>query len=252
MRAPFPARAIRRTTAPELTPTSRFRWQARRGSVDALTGHVGTLVRAATGTAVDANGTTYTAGHSMPRWESRDWNGTGVRDTLGLRIAADDLAWTYNGLPETGSLLVDFSEAGTIGTSGAGLVYLGNDAVSGARLTLSSNGTNYAATIHNGTTSVTATASVVTPTSGQSVRAVVQLEDDATNWRIRLWLDVLGTAGEETTSWTSTITRAATWGATTKIRANRVGSAGTQGSTWVRQIAWSAGLLSPDEMNARL
>lgn len=250
--APIAARAVRRTTAPALTSTARFAWLARLASLDALTGQTGTFTRAATGTAVDSTGTTYTAVHSMPRWESRDWNGTGTRDTLGLRMGSDDLAWTYNGLPETGSLLVDFSEAGTIGTAGAGLVYLGNDAVSGARLTLASNGTNYAATIHNGTTSATATASVVTPTSGQSVRAVVQLEDDATNWRVRLWLDVLGTAGEETTAWTSTITRAATWGATTKIRANRVGSAGTQGSTWVRRIGWHAGLFTPDELAARL
>jgi hypothetical protein len=36
------------------------------------------------------------------------------------------------------------------------------------------------------------------------------------------------------------------------VRANRVGSAGTQGSTWVREIAWCAGLLSIDEMRERL
>lgn len=250
--SPRAAGGVRRTTAPALQSRSRFRWHARFASLDALTGQTGVFTRAATGTAVDANGTSITVGHSMPRWEARDFDGTGSRRELGLRMAADDLAWTFNGRPETGTLSVEFSENGTGTTANAGLVYLGNDAASGARLWITSSGTYYRATIHNGTTSQSVTLASVAPSTGDAVRAVVQLDDDGTDWRIRLWVDTLASAGEEITAWSTAITRAATWGSTTKIRANRVGSAGTQGSTWVRQIAWDAGLLSPDEAVARL
>lgn len=250
--APIPARAVRRQTAPALVPLSRFRWQARRASLDALTGQTGTLVRAATGTAVDANGTTYTAAHSMPRWEARDYWNTGTRDTLGLRLAADDLTWAYNGAPETSTLLVELSEAGTRTTSGAGLVYLGNDGQTGARLIVDASSNNYRATIHNGTTSQSVSLATATPTTGQGAMLAVQLEDDGTNWRVRLVLRVHPTGADSVTAWSSTVTRAAAWGSTTKLRLNRVGSAGTQGSTWVRQLALCDGLLSLDEIAGRL
>ena len=250
--APIPARAVRRQTAPVIATRSRFRWQGRRGSLTALTGQVGVLARSSTGTAVDSNGTTYTAVHTAPRWEARDFAGTGTRRELGIRLAADDLAWTFNGTPETGTFFFEGVEAGTVGTANAGLLYLGNDAVSGARILLDSDGSTYRATIHNGTTSASVSLASAIPTSGQAFRGAVQLQDDGTNWSIRLWMDVLTVSGEEITAWSSTITRAATWGATTKIRANRTGSAGTQGSTWLRQVAWDAGLLTLDEAGARL
>jgi hypothetical protein len=249
--APVAARAVRRQNAPVLTPVSRFRWQARFGDLDALTGQTGTLLRAATGTALDANGTTYTAGHSMPRWEARDYNATGFRDTLGLRLAADDLTYLCNWTPERATLLIEFSEAGTRTTAGAGLVYLGNDGQTGARLIVDASTSQYRATIHNGTTSQSVSLATSTPTTDQTARLVVQLDDDGTNQRVRLILRI-GTGSDTTTAYSSTVTRAAAWGTDAKVRLNRVGSAGTQGSTWVRQVAWCAGLLTIDEMVARL
>ncbi len=243
--APTPARAVRRQNAPVLTAVSRFRWQGRFGELNALTGQAGTLVRAATGTAVDANGTTYTAGHSMPRWESR-------AAQLGLRLAADDLTWPCNWVPEQATILIDFSEAGTRTTSGAGLLYIGNDAQSGGRLIVDASSNQYRATIHNGTTSQSVSLATSTPTTGQQARLLVQLDDDGTNQRVRLLLGIVGVSGETITAWSSTVARTATWGAVAKVRANRVGSAGTQGSTWVREIAWVPGLLSADEIGARL
>lgn len=249
--APTAARGVRRLTAPALTPVSRFRWQARRASLDALTGQTGTLVRASTGTAVDVTGTTYTAGHSMPRWENRDFSGGGSRYELGLRLTTDDLTWAANWLPETGTLYVELSEEGTRTTANAGLVYLGNDGQTGARLILDSDGTNYRATIHNGTTSQSISLATATPTTGQMTRLAVQLEDTGGNQRVRLLLSIAGGAVTET-AYSSTVSRAAAWGTGAKLRLNRVGSAGTQGNTWVRQVAWHAGLLTLDEMAARL
>jgi hypothetical protein len=248
--APIAARFVRRATAPSLTPVSRFRFQARFGSLDALTGQVGTLVRAATGTAVDRAGVTYTAGHSMPRWEARDWAATGVRDTLGLRLGADDLTWPANWLPETATLFVAFSEAGTRTTANAGLVYVGNDGATGGRVFIDSTGTNFRATIHNGTTPQTVSLATATPTTAQSARLALQLDDNGTTQRVRLLLRVGVT--DTTSAWSSTVARAAAFGSGAKMRANRIGSAGTLGSTWLRDIGWFPGLLTLDECEARL
>ncbi len=249
--APNPFRAVRRAIAPTLVSVSRFRWQARRATLDAVTGQTGTLTRAATGTALDITGTTYTAGHSMPRWENRDFAAGGSRYELGLRMAADDLTWDANWLPETGTMLVEFSEEGTRTTANAGLVYLGNDGQTGARLILDSSGTNYRATIHNGTTSQSVTLATATPTTGQMARLLVQLEDTGGNQRVSLTLRV-GSGADTAAGFSATVTRAAAWGTGAKLRLNRVGSAGTQGSTWVRQVAWCPGLLTIDQMVGRL
>lgn len=246
------ARATRRLTAPVVQTRSLFRWQAARG-LSALTGPVGTLVRASTASGnVDQTGTSYTAGHSMPRWEMRDHGGTGLRDTVGLRLSTDDLTWPVELLPQTLTLLVELSEAGTRTTAGAGLVYLGNDGQTGARLVLDSNGTDYRVTWSNGTTAVSATLATATPSTGQSARLIAQMEDTGTTQRVRLGLDVLVTPGDSWTAWSSTVSRATTFPASTKLRANRVGSAGTQGATWLRQIAVVPGLQTADDVLAGL
>lgn len=241
--APMPTPQARRSGALTLLSRSRFRWQARRGTLTALTGQVGTLVRAATATAVDANGVTYTAGYGAPRWETR-------HDALGLRLSTDDLTWPCNWLPGPGTLLVRMSEAGTRTTANAGLLYLGNDAQSGGRVYIDAASSQYRAGIHNGTTGQTVSLTGSTPTTGNAADLLLQLDDDGVNMRVRLarWL-----SGVETqTAYTSTVTRFASWGSGTVLRANRMGSAGTQGSTWLREIAWEPGLLTYAEMLARL
>lgn len=242
MRAPAAAVLTRPTGAPSVVSRARFRWLARYASLDAITGQAGTLVRAATGTAVDANGTTYTAGHSMPRWETRD-------SVLGLRLAADDLTWDCNWVPETATILIRMSEAGTR-TSGGGLLYIGNDGQTGGRLIVDASSNQYRATIHNGTTSQSVSLTGSTPTTGNAADLLVNLLDTGVNQSVRIarWL-----SGVETvTSYSSTVTRTATWGSGAKVRANRIGSAGTQGSTWIREIAWESGTLTYAQMLARL
>jgi hypothetical protein len=186
----------------------------------------------------------------MPRWEVRTW--AGDRPALGIRLAADDLTWPCNWVPERASVLIELAEAGTRTTAGAGLLYLGRDDQTGARLIVDSDGTNYRATIHNGTSSASATLATATPTSGQLARLVVQLDDDGTNQRVRLALTPVATGITTETAWSSTVARAAAWGSGATLRLNRVGSAGTQGSTWIRQVAWMAGLLTASDMLARL
>ena len=249
MRAiPFSAPSVRRRGVPVVLSDALFRWQARYSSLDAITGQVGTLTRAATGTAVDASGATYTAVHSMPRWESRDWSGGGVRDALGLRLVADDLTWDFNAAPVAGTLYLEGAEVSTVSGSG-GLLYLGNDAQSGARVKVDSTGTYYRSVLHNGTTSDTVTLGTAIPATGQVFRLAVQIQesDDGTQWRQRLIVDTLRDDGEVATDWGSYITKPTAWGTTTRIRVNRAGSAGTQGSTWVRDVAYHPTLLTLDD-----
>jgi hypothetical protein len=248
--APVAARSVRRAAGPVIRSVSRFRWQARSVDLEAVTAQVGTLVRPDKRNTLDSAGNVYTVGHSMPRWEARTW--AGDRQALGIRLNADDLTWPCNWVPERASVLIELAEAGTRTTAGAGLLYLGRDDQTGARLIVDSDGTNYRATIHNGTSSASATLATATPTSGQLARLVVQLDDDGTNQRVRLALTPVATGITTETAWSSTVARAAAWGSGATLRLNRVGSAGTQGSTWIRQVAWMAGLLTASDMLARL
>lgn len=278
---PVTARAVRRATGPVLLPASRFRWAARFGGLDAVTGQTGSLARAATGTATDSGFTSYTAGHSMPRWETRcvdtstlvtvppsyllaeDGDLILAEDgdlflletggpRLGLRMDADDLAWPVSVPVESCTILADFVELGTRTTANAALLYLGNDAQTGARLTVQGTGSNYQAILTDGTSTVTSTLATGTPASGSAARLAVQVEDGGATLRVRLLLELLGTAGVTASSWSDFLTRPAAWGTTTRLRLNRAGTTGTQGSAWFAQLAYVPGLVDVDDAGERL
>jgi hypothetical protein len=243
IRAPFPATLARRAVSPTLVSACLFRWAARWGSLDAITGQTATLTRASSGTAIDSLGVTYAAAPSMPRWE--------VRSTLlGLRLSTDDLTWPANWVPQTLTAAVAINELGTRTTAGAGLLYVGNAGQTGARLVIDASSNQYRATIHNGTTSQSVSLATSTPTSLQMATVAVQLEDTGGNQRVRLLLRVAGV--DTVTAWSSTVTRAAAWGTASAVRLNRVGSAGTQGATWVRDVTIVPGLASLDDVAERL
>jgi hypothetical protein len=284
--APITARAIRRTTAPVIIAASRFRWVARMGSLTAVTGQAGVLTRAGTAGSSDTNTTSYTAGHSMPRWESVNADVSTLvaaplyallqedgsellqedgfallLETGGARLAlrcvtaspaTDSVAWAVNVPVETATVLVDFVERATRTTSSAVLWYLGNDGQTGARLTVSSSGTDYQAILTDGTNTATIALATATPALGAAARLAVQLEVQGPVMRARLLLEILGTAGTTTTAWSSTIPTPASWGATTRFRLNRAGSGGTLGSTSFLQAAWVPGLVSLLDAGERL
>jgi hypothetical protein len=249
----FPARAARATSAPTLRSRAFFRWQAKRRSLDALTGQAGTLVRASVSTALDSNGDTITVPYGRPRWEWRDWSGSGDADTIGLRMTTDDLTWPVAFLPAAMTVMVEGCELGTLADSGA-LVYLGNDGQTGARYLIESSGTYYRATLNDGASTNTVTLATAAPAEGQVFRAVGQLQvsDDGTEIRHRLLLDVLRTPGVIETDWSAWLAMPAAWGSGYKLRVNRKGSAGTQGDTWLRQVALEPSILTPQEMTERL
>lgn len=238
----------RRHSQLQVYSSARFRARFRDG-LTALTGQVGTLSRASTSTALDTSGGTITVGYGRPRWESRAWDGS--NQALGLRLSTDDLTFPCDWLPESATIAVRFMELGTRTTTNAGLLYVGNDGVSGARLIIDATGSNYRATIHNGTTGQSATLSGSKPASNAGATLLVQLDDNGTTQRVRIGLQVVGDTFSWS-SWSSTVTRAAAWGAGAKLRLNRTGSGGTQGSTWLQEVAWVPGALTIDEIMGRL
>lgn len=247
--APVSARGVRRATAPIIDSVSRFRWLSRTGSLNALTGQIGTFARTTTGTATDSAGVTYTAAHSMPRWEARTFNGT---PSLGLYMAhtSEELTWPVDWTPDTATLVVEFIEAGTRTTADAALVGICNDAAAQANFSITSNGTNYVGNFYNGTAGRNITLSTG-PSLGAACRIALQMEDDGTDVRIRLIYDPI-TSSTTTTAWSLTRTRMAALAAGSKLRINRAAAGAQQGTLWVRQVAWVPGLLTPAEAVARL
>jgi len=228
---------------------SLFALDFREGSLNALTGQVGTLARASTGTVVDHRGVSVTIPRDLPQWEARDLNGDTVRESLGLRLAGDDLTYPLTfGMDAAGmSLLVEGVETGTrTVVGGAGLMYLGNNGQTGARLLIASNATNYLGTWHDGTTAATSTLTGATP---------------ATNARFWLRLTVtaagVATVARSLDGVTETVATASgavalvsAFGAGAVIRFNRLGSAGTLGNTWLRRVRVVPGVRSLAELRA--
>lgn len=196
-------------------------------SLNSLAGQVGSLARGATGTAVDSFGNSYTAVGVQPRWESRDTNSDSVRDSLGLLMGtADKLSWPSNLGVYAMAGRVAFAQVGAIAAAGSALFYLGNDAVTGARLFIASSGTGYQIVHHNGTAQVATTAATA-PTDGQLV--VIRWQLNA-NGSVQMWQSING-AAETTTGATAANTPAAAWGSAAKIRLNSLGS-GTAMTAW--------------------
>ena len=242
----LPPPASRRLGVPRIRPLAFDQWQAHRLSLSALTGQAGTLTRAGTATFLDSSGGTVTAVHSMPRWESRTWEGA---PAVGLRMAADDLSWPLTWSLQTLTVLVEGVNLGTAQTSGQGLLYVGLDAATGNRLVLRGTGTTMAADLIIGGN--TSTATFPSPiANGDAFQLLLEVEDNGTTQRIRLGGTDNG-VGVGFSAFGAAIARGA-FPAGSNVRLNRVGSAGAQGSAWFRRRAFYPGLLSLTDAVSRL
>lgn len=242
----LPPPASARLGVPRLRPLALDQWQAHRLSLTAVTGQAGTLTRAGTATFVDSSGATITAVHSMPRWESRTWNGA---PAVGLRMTTDDLSWPLTWSLQTMTILVEGVNLGTAQTSGHGLLYVGLDAGTGNRLVLRGTGTTIAADLIIGANTSTATFPSAIA-NGDAFQLLLEVEDNGTTQRIRLGGTDNGVAVGFSAFGTAIARGAFPAGAT--VRLNRVGSAGAQGSAWFRRRAMYPGLLSLSDAVNRL
>ncbi len=242
-------------TAPMLAPIARdpngvvirssFLFEARWGILDALSGYVqnvattdlATLTRASTATCVDVNGTSGTCVNYQERWEQLDLDADGVRERASLLLSTDDLAWAANiaaAAPAAQTWRIQFVERGTRTTANAGLFYLGKDDTSGARLWVAANsaGTNYQL-FHNNAFDATVSSVLATATPATNAEAwlIAQLYANG-SVQLHLSLDGLTVVSSASVSSTPAAGLNAQWGGgAAKVRVNRVGSAGTQGST---------------------
>lgn len=197
------------------------------GAFWAESGHTGSLIRAATGTAVDSLGTTYTAQYTQPRYERRDWLNTGSRQTFGLMMgSADRIPFGVAFRPQAIAGYVEFIEV-----AGA-YISISNPGVTGARLVIDRDGSNrYRVTHHNGTTDLLANVATAA-TAGQRVRLHWQV---ASNGAVSIWQSLNESAYITATSGSS-LAFASTWGAgDAYVNINSIGS-GTIGQMWFRRL----------------
>ncbi len=242
----IPPPASARQGVPRLRSLALDHWQASRLSLTALTGQAGTLTRAGTGTFTDSAGATVTAAHSMPRWESRTWNGA---PDIGLRCGTDDVEWPLTWSLQTLTLLLEGINLGTAQTSGHGLLYAGLDTGTGNRLVIRGTGTTFAADLVIGGNTSTATFPAAIA-NGDAFQLLLELEDTGTTQRVRLG----GTDNGVSVGFSAFGTAIARGAlpAGSKVRLNRVGSAGAQGAAWFRSRAFYPGLLSLTDALNRL
>ena len=173
--------ALRRTGVPLLRSAARFHFLAARRSLDAITGQVGTLVRAATGTSLDSNGATITWPHSAARGEVRTVSGA---TRYGLRMGADDLTWPCDFGLEAATFYVEFVQLGAAIASGAGVAYCGRDDQTGDRVSIQGAAANALVVNLNLTAGL----------FGMNVGGIPLAEDPEGFWRVLL-LVLLMTAG---------------------------------------------------------
>jgi hypothetical protein len=244
----LPPPAVRRLGVPTVRPLALHRWQARRLSLSALTGQAGTLTRSAAATFVDSAGATVTAPNGAPRWESRALFG---EPAVGLRLSTDDLTWPLEWTLGPRTLYLEAINLGTAQTNNQGLLYAGRNDQTGARWLVRGTGTTFAASFFNASNQESTATLGAAVANGATVQLVVHLDDDGANQRTRIG----GAVNGATVDWSAYGTaraRAATLGTGALLRANRLGSAGLQGSCWLSDVAVYPGLLSLAECQAML
>lgn len=249
--APIPARAVRRVTGPALQSTALFSWHSRLATLTALTGQTGTLTRSSVTTSTDTTLGAWTVGYGYPRWYVYPtWNLSPDPIVTGLITQSEDVAWPIDFVPQSLTVLIEgINTKGSAPVNGGGVLHIGNDAATGNGLSLTGTATTYALTLTTGAGSVTST---LAPAVGNvRWRMVAQMEDNGTTQRIRLGISI-DEAAFAFASWTSTLTRAATFPSGSKVRLNRIGSAGTYGDTWFRRVSIYPGLLTLEQASARL
>jgi hypothetical protein len=246
-----PSRAVRRTTAPVLTPGALFSWHGRFASLDALTGQVGTLTRASASTSNDTNQGAWSVGYGYPRWfVYNNWVLSAEPNVTGLAAQSPENAtWPMEFVPQSMTILIEGINLQAAPINGGGVLHLGPDSGTGTALAITGTATTYQLTFTNGTSSVSSTLS--TAVGNARIRLVAQIEDNGTTQRVRLGISI-SEAAFVFEAWTSTLTRAATFPSGSKIRLNQIGSAGTYGSSWFRRVSIYPGLLTLDEASARL
>lgn len=159
-------------TGDQLESLSAWALHADFSAIDlaAVSGQAAHFSRAGTRTAIDSQGVTRTLIDGQPAHEWVDLDADSVRETPGLLFGSADRLW-YDMLlhPTDIVLYAEFVERGSLAAGGA-VLYVGNEAGTGARILLESTGTQYRLTYTDGTTTRTSTMTGTAPVNGQRVQ----------------------------------------------------------------------------------
>ena len=247
----MPSRAVRRAGAPVLQPAALFSWHGRFASLDALTGQVGTLTRASNVGVQSSGGPNPTVVDGYPAWYAYSpWAPSSDPAVIGIYTPTGDLTWPLDAAPQSLTVLLEgINTEGATPVNGGGVLHLGNDAATGNALSIVGTATTYQLTLTTGAGSVTSTLS--SPVGNVRWRLLVQLEDNGTTQRVRFGISI-NESVLNMEAWTATLTRAAAFPSGSKVRLNRIGSAGTVGDSWFRRLSIYPGLLTLDDATARL
>jgi len=252
--APLSGRAVRRVTGPALQSTALFSWQARFGSLNAMTGQSGTHNPTSQQNGIDTTQLSYLAAYDQPRWyDYQAWSPEPTSRVVGLlmrNLGDDVVTWPLTFLPQSLTVLLEgINTNGATPVNGGGIIHLGNDAATGNALSVVGTATTFQAVLTTGGGTVTST--MAEPMGNFRYRVVVQVEDNGTTQRVRIGASLNETAFAWGT-WSSTVTRAADFASGSKVRLNRVGSSGTLSNNFFRRFSIFPGLLTLDQATARL
>jgi hypothetical protein len=189
------------------------------GLLRAESGHLGVFSRGATLAGVlDNNAVSYTAVDAQVAYESRLDASGAMR--AGIRMGPSDRLVFADPPPisELSGYLEMVETGARVGTAGATLFAICNDAVSGARLWLDTSGTYYRINWSDGTITRTATLTVGQPTSGQRVRLRWTLSATGV---VTLWQSINDAA--ETTATAAALALTTAWGSEARVRLNARG-----------------------------
>jgi len=216
-------------------------WRAHLLTLDPITGQTDTFTATASGTAVDVNGTTWTAKHSIPRWT---WD-SGDEECALRMTSRDQFYWAMNVLPQEMTVYVKFVEQGTRTTADARLFHLGHQTAvaTDARFYVDSTGTQYRVVHDNSSAERTATVTG-SPTAGQSVEILAQLEADG---GVAIEMSIEGATATTASDGTAN-TLAAAW-AGPYLHLNGV-AAGNQGANDFRVVKIASGTRTLAQMRA--
>lgn len=197
-------------------------WESAELSLNAVTGEVATYTRPNVSSSPDSLGVSGTKANDQPRWHWFDVDGDGTNETPTLEMGGTSelIRWDYLArptVPLTG--LIEFVESGAIAVVNAGVVYIGNDGATGARLVVRSNGSQYQVVHNNGVSGVTSTMAGTAPVVGQRVRLRFELFASGS---VRIHQSI-GSAAETSAVASGTLTPAAAWG-DTRLRLGSIGT----------------------------
>ena len=186
-------------------------------SNQAVGGQDAAFARGAVASIADPAGSSFTCGFTQPTWETLPWQGGAYAAFLRMG-SLDRFHFACNWRPQALGFYHEFRQSTGMG-SGLTLWTVANDAVTGARLRLYSNGTAYVIEHHNGTTSQVA-GLAVGPTTNDSVVLWGYLYADGS---VQLWQSVNGNIPTNTSA-SGANALAGAWGATPRVRLSANGT----------------------------